>query len=227
MPRSPCRQPGTTTSSSEPEAATAPAEAVTFNLNGAIGGTAGTNVVFSAIRQLRATTRIPSSSWAPPPPTTATPRSRLATADNRINVKAGVANALPATTVLTFDSVAGGGTGRTTQYDLNGNNQTLAGLDNGGTVPTLRNQRVTNTGTARHPDHQQHRRLHLRRRESGSHNHAQITGAIALTKNGTGNFTLAAGAGNTFTGATKILGGILVWVKPPRSRTAPWTRPTA
>ena len=69
---------------------------------------------------------------------------------DRINVKAGVADALPTTTVLTFGNIAGSGTGRITQYDLNGNNQTLAGLDNGGNVPLLRRQWSPTAGPSPH-----------------------------------------------------------------------------
>ena len=71
--------------------------------------------------------------------------------NDRINVKAGVADALPTTTVLTFGNTVGSGTGRTNQYDLNGNDQTLAGLSNGGVVPNLRNQRVTNSTSGPSP----------------------------------------------------------------------------
>ena len=148
---------------------------------------------------------------------------------NRINVIAAVENALPTTTVLSFDAVAGSGSGRTTQFDLNGNNQTLAGLSNAGVVGADRNLRVTsataatlainntsnftfggatkddNTGTG----------------QDGTVTSAQITGAISLVKSGTGTFTLggtlngtvngaATAQGNSFTGTTKILGGILV-----------------
>ena len=155
MPRSPCRAPVASTSIIGAGSSVAPAEAVTFNLNGAIGGTAGTNVVFSSpatninnadsIIVLGAASTYDGN-------TTIT----VGNTNDRINVKAGVANALPTTTVLTLGNIDGAGSFRTTQYDLNGNNQTLAGLDNGGNVPLLRRQTVTNSsGTARDADDQQ------------------------------------------------------------------------
>jgi autotransporter-associated beta strand protein len=186
---------------------TDPAESVRFNINGVISGNAGANVVFgntTASRNNADSIIVLGAASTYNGNTTI----QAGNVQNRINVIAGVANALPSTTVLGFDAVAGSGSGRTTQYNLNGNNQTLAGLENGGTVASLRNIRVHNSGAL----------ATLTINGSGNSifggangsQNAQITGAINLTKNGTGTFTLAAGAGNGFTGATNILGGILV-----------------
>lgn len=184
----------------------APAESVRFNLNGAIGGNAGANVVFGNTTASRnnADSIIVLGVASTYNGNTTIQAGNTA---NRINVISGATNALPVTTVLSFDTVAGSGTGRLTQFDLNGNNQTLAGLDNGGTVASLRNIRVTNSGTLA--------TLTIHNTSdytfggaNGSQN-AQINGAIALSKNGVGKFTLAAGAGHAYTGNTTILGGIL------------------
>jgi hypothetical protein len=197
----------------------APAEAVTFNLNGAIGGTAGTNVVFStpstntnaadSIIVLGAASTYDGN-------TTIT----AGNANDRLNVKAGVANALPSTTVLTFGNIAGGGSGRLTQYDLNGNNQTLAGLDNGGNVPLLRNHRVTNTGalatlTINNAVDYTFGGANLNAVNSAT-TRAQITGNLALVKSGAGTLTLdgtlansATAVGNTYSGNTTVNEGIL------------------
>jgi autotransporter-associated beta strand protein len=136
----------------------------------------------------------------------------------------GAANVLPTSTVLNFGSTAGNGSGRATTFDLNGQNQTLAGLSNAGAVPNDRNQRVTSAtaatltinnassftfgGSTIDPD---------TGANSGTTTRAQITGAISLVKTGAGTFTLggtltngAAAGGNTYTGSTKMLGGILV-----------------
>lgn len=197
---------------------TSPAESVRFNLNGAIAGTAGANVVFGnttaqrnnadSIIVLGATSTYNGNTTI-----------QAGATGNRIHVKAGVADALPTGTVLSFDSVAGSGTGRTTQYDLDGNNQTLRGLTNTGTVANLRNLRVTNSGalanlTINNSDDFTYGGSTTSGTTTTS---AQIAGAISLVKDGAGTFTLggtltngATALGNAFTGATKILGGILV-----------------
>jgi autotransporter-associated beta strand protein len=129
----------------------------------------------------------------------------------------GVINALPASTVLEFDGTSGGGTGRTYQYDLAGNDQTLAGLAN--TVAPLRRVIVTSTNAATLTINNtvdfSFGGSHLNIPNSAT-TRAQITGAIALTKSGAATFTLggplvdgATEGGNTFNGSTKVLGGIL------------------
>jgi autotransporter-associated beta strand protein len=198
----------------------APAEAVTFNLNGAIGGTVGTNVVFStpsanlgnadSIIVLGAASTYDGN-------TTITAGNN----NDRINVKAGVPNALPTTTVLTLGNKEGAGTFRTMQYDLNGNNQTLAGLDNGGNVPLLRRQTVTNSSltpatlTINNAADFIFGGANLNAVNSST-TRAQITGNLALVKSGAGTLTLggtlandATAAGNTYSGNTTVNEGIL------------------
>jgi autotransporter-associated beta strand protein len=189
----------------------------TFNLNGAIGGTTN-NLVFTTTTGSfgNGTSRFVLGAAA-----TYTGDTLITTgngANNPVFVRNGVANALPTTTVLTFGQVNGGGTGRTFQYELNGNDQTLAGLSNGGVVPSLRRMLVNSptaaTLTINNTGDYTFGGAAL---TTGSTTRAQITGTIALVKSGTGTFTLggtlAGGAtvdGNTFTGATTITGGILV-----------------
>ena len=133
----------------------------------------------------------------------------------------GAANVLPTTTVLSFGSGAGNGSGRATTFELNGQNQTLAGLSNAGSVPVDRNQRVNSataaTLTINNATDFTFGGSTLEIGGNTTTTRAQITGAIALTKSGTGTFTLggtllngATAGGNTFTGDTNILGGILV-----------------
>ena len=190
---------------------TSPAESVRFNINGVISGTAGANVVLgntTATRNNADSIIVLGAASTYNGNTTI----QAGSDNNRINVIAGVDNALPATTVLGFDTVVGSGSGRTTQYDLNGKNQTLAGLDNGGTVASLRNIRVTNSnvGVLSTLTINNSANYVFGGFASGTTNtSAQISGAIALTKSGSGTFTLASGSGNAFTGPTKILGGIL------------------
>ena len=187
----------------------------TFNLNGAIGGTTG-KVVYT-------TTTVGFNNgislFVLGAAGTYTGNT-LITTGNAVNspvfLKAGVVNALPVTTVLEFDGVAGGGSVRIFQYDLAGNDQTLAGLTN--TVASLRSQRIRNTGslatlTINNTVDMSFGGADL---TGANTNRAQILDAIALTKSGPGTFTLggtlqggATEQGNTFTGATKVLAGIL------------------
>lgn len=139
---------------------------------------------------------------------------------NTLTIKntSGAANALPATTVLSFGTAAGNGSGRASTLDLNGQNQTLAGLSNGGSVPLSRNQRVTSASAATLTiNSSANHTFGGSTNDAGVTTRAQIMGAISLVKNGTGTFTLggtltggAAAGGNTYTGSTQILGGILV-----------------
>ena len=197
----------------------------TTSLNGAIGGTI-TNVVFNttsgsfgnaqSIFQLGA-----ANSYSGNTLITTSNGS-----NNPVTVRNGIANALPATTVLSFGNVSGTGSGRSLTYDLNGNNQTLAGLNFGVALANDRNIRVSSTSAAT---------LTINNTTNftfggatidsdvaptanpGTTTSAQITGAISLVKNGAATFTLggiltngAAAQGNTYTGDTTVLGGILV-----------------
>lgn len=122
-------------------------------------------------------------------------------------VSNGITNALPSTTVLTLDGGNGAGTGRTLMYDLNGFDQTLAGLTNVKGLP-LRRQVVNNTGAP----------ATLTLNSSGDYSFggrvtttsttsANIQGAISLVKSGGGTFTLI--ESHTFTGSTAVNGGTL------------------
>ena len=131
------------------------------------------------------------------------------------------ANVLPTSTVLTFGTGAGPVTAsRTTTFDLNGQNQTLAGLGSlaAVAVPNGRNHRVSSTGAATLTINSTANQTFGGTTVAGSlTTSAQIAGAISLVKNGAGTFTLgglltggATASGNTFTGSTTVLGGILV-----------------
>ena len=119
--------------------------------------------------------------------------------NNTTTIKAGVANALPSTTVLTLNGGTGAGSGRTVAYDVNGKNQTLAGLVNT-TGLSLRNQRILNApGTAATLTVNDN----SNRTFSGNINGTNLS----LTKGGTGTWTLS--GANAYTGATQVDGGIL------------------
>ena len=131
------------------------------------------------------------------------------------------ANVLPTSTVLTFGTGAGPTTAsRTTTFDLNGQNQTLAGLGSlaAVAVPNGRNHRVSSTAAATLTINSTADQTFGGTTVAGSlTTNAQIAGAISLVKNGAGTFTLgglltggATASGNTFTGSTSVLGGILV-----------------
>ncbi len=135
----------------------------------------------------------------------------------------GAANALPSGTVLTFGGQAGNGSGRTMTYDLNGQNQTLAGLTQPTNIPNDRNYRVNSTNAAtltisNTADYSfGGTNIDVGTSTPGTVTSAQISGAISLVKNGAGTFTLggnltngAIATGNSFTGSTTVLGGILV-----------------
>ena len=134
---------------------------------------------------------------------------------------AGAADVLPTSTVLTFGTGIGPASAtRTTTFDLNGRNQTLAGLGSlaAVAVPNGRNHRVSSTAAATLTINSATDQTFGGTTVSGSlTTSAQITGAISLVKNGAGTFTLgglltggATASGNSFTGSTKVLGGILV-----------------
>ena len=130
-----------------------------------------------------------------------------------IFVRLGAENALPTTTVLTLDGGDGAGSGgRTCELNLNGNNQTLAGLTNVMLV-TARNQTVTNTGapatlTVNNSDDYTFGRASIHVFNSANYTtRARIQGAISLVKSGVGRFTLV--ESHTYTGTTAITGGTL------------------
>jgi autotransporter-associated beta strand protein len=197
----------------------------TFNINGAIGG-ATNNLVFTTSTN---SFNNGSSVFVIGAAGTYTGNTLITSGNggnNPVTVRNGVTNALPTTTVLTMTGGAGLGSGRNLVFDLNGFDQTLAGLTHTLTIPDDRQYRVTSTAAAT---------LTINNTadfsfggatidsdvpptaQPGTTTSAQITGAISLVKNGTGTFTLggtltngATAQGNSFTGDTRILGGILV-----------------
>jgi autotransporter-associated beta strand protein len=125
-------------------------------------------------------------------------------------VKSGINNALPATTVLTIDGDVGRGSGRTAQFDLNGFNQTLAGLTNVTTGTGLRIQRVTNTGPFATLTINNSADFSFGSTSdvvTSTQPSAKITGNINLTKSGTGTFTLV--GIHQYAGNTTVNEGIL------------------
>ncbi|QOV90651.1 autotransporter-associated beta strand repeat-containing protein [Humisphaera borealis] len=122
----------------------------------------------------------------------------------------GVANALPTTTVLTMDGGAGSGTGRTITLNMNGKDQTLAGLigtSTGTPGGVSRTNRVLNgSGTLS--------TLTINGSSASTYTGLIGTGGtnIKLVKDGTGTFTLSgvtAFTSNTYTGGTILNQGTL------------------
>lgn len=178
-------------------------------LNGAIGGDG--NVVFTTPNNNSGgnlqTVNLGAAATYAGNTTITTGNSNNATS---VRNASGAANVLPITTVLTLAGGTGAGTGRAVTFDLNGQNQELAGLTNTNPVPGLRNHRITSAAAATLTLNNSDDFSYGGSTVSGSTTTtAQITGAISLTKSGVGKFTLAAGSGNAFTGTTTVLGGIL------------------
>lgn len=122
--------------------------------------------------------------------------------NNNLTVQALVDNALPKTTLLTLNGYDGAGSGRTVAYDLNGNDQTLIGLQNS-SVTSLRNQYILNSaGTA----------AMLTITNTANYIFSgNINGtALGLTKTGAGTLTL--GDINGYTGNTILNAGKLIGV---------------
>ena len=119
----------------------------------------------------------------------------------------GAANVLPATTVLTMSGGSGTGSGRTVTFDLNGQDQELAGLTN--ITAADRNQRITSSTAATLTINNSADYTFGNNTIGANSGSGQLTGAIALTKKGAGTFTLASGIGHTHTGKTVVEAGIL------------------
>lgn len=208
----------------------------TFNLNGAIGGTTGNLVFTTGTGSFNNGTTLFVLGAAG----TYTGNTLITTgngANNPVTLRAGagITDALPTTTVLSFAQIAGGGSGRSFTFDLNGNNQTLAGLNYAIAISNDRNIRVTSTNAATLTINNTTdvsfggANIDIGTSTPGTLTSAQITGAISLTKNGPGTFTLggvlsngATAQGNAFTGATKVLGGILVLGETSSIRNSPF-----
>lgn len=185
------------------------AAAGSIALNGAIGGDG--NVVFTTPNNNSGgnvqTVNLGAAATYAGNTTITTGNTNNATS---IRNASGASNVLPTTTVLTMAGGAGTGTGRAVTFDLNGQNQELAGLTNTNPVPGLRNHRITSAAAATLTINNAADFSFGGSTVSGTTTTtAQITGAVSLTKNGIGKFTLAAGSGNAFTGTTTVLGGIL------------------
>jgi autotransporter-associated beta strand protein len=118
-----------------------------------------------------------------------------------VELRLDVDDALPTTTVLNLQGAAGpsGGSNRNTSLNLNGSDQTLAGLSNSG-GGTLRTFRVFSSSAAT-----------LTINDSGTRTFSGLIGNggtnIAIDKQGAGTWTLS--GNNTYTGQTTINGGAL------------------
>ena len=174
------------------------AEARTLNLGGVISGTGP--VTFSYTGGSNGIGRIILNAA-----NTYTGNTTISTTLTNANteLRLGVDNALPTTTILTIGGAAGTGTtpGRETDFNLNGKNQTLAGLTNTG-GGSLRTQNVKNsTGT----------QSILTINDSGSRTFSGLIGNtgtnIAVVKQGAGVWTLS--GANTYTGQTDVEGGTI------------------
>jgi autotransporter-associated beta strand protein len=182
-----------------------------FALNGAIGGSG--NVIFTTVGT--SNNNLQTINLGAAGTYTGTTTITSGSTANSMFVKAGVDDALPATTVLTINGGNGSGSGRASAYDLNGFNQTLAGLTNT-TGLSSRAQRVINTNAdtlstltvSNATDFTYSGTI------GGNTNLGVAANNLALTKDGAGTLTLGVIGGATanshaYTGATTILGGTL------------------
>ncbi|RBP43765.1 putative secreted protein with PEP-CTERM sorting signal [Roseimicrobium gellanilyticum] len=139
----------------------------------------------------------------------------------RGTVKLGVDNALPTGTVLTVYTAAT--VSEITAFDLNGHDQSIAGLSS--VVPNGNNDVVivTNSDTANEST------LTIDQATDQTY-HGKITGNLALTKKGAGiltltntyNATAPAASSSTYTGKTTISGGTLALKGTGNLQGTPW-----
>ena len=109
-----------------------------------------------------------------------------------------VANALNASSILQIGD-SGGGSGANGTLDLFGNSQTVAGLRTGsGSIGVAGTRSIGSVAAATLTVNQ----------STNSTYDGTLTGALALTKNGTGTLTLSGNSTNT--GATTVAGGTLL-----------------
>jgi fibronectin-binding autotransporter adhesin len=111
----------------------------------------------------------------------------------------GASNALPTGTVLDVDSTTAQEHSR---FDLNGFNQTVGRLQRSGAGGGAGGSEVTNSSATAAT-------LTVNQSANSSYN-GNITGALNLTKSGTGTLTLNNTQANTFVGTTEILDGTVV-----------------
>ncbi len=136
---------------------------------------------------------------------------------HQVVVRLGIDNALPTTTVLTFDGGTGNGSGRVAEFVMHGYDQTLAGLNN--VTRSLRAQRVVNNDTSDTStltingsvDSTYGGTIGVNS-PANSMSVSNFPGGtngnnIILVKNGSGTFALT--GSNSFSGKTTVLGGIL------------------
>ena len=170
--------------------------ALALDLNGAIGGTGNLTFTTSSINLLNVNQVITLGAASSYTGTTLITTNNI---NSRLTVKLNTTNALPSTTVLTLDGGNGTGTGlgRSLFLEMNGKNQTIAGLTN--VTRTLRYQRITNsTGTPT---------LTIDNTADYSFSGSIFGTGISLLKAGSGTQTLA--GANAYTGSTLINGGEL------------------
>jgi autotransporter-associated beta strand protein len=177
-----------------------------INLNGAIGG-AG-NVIFSSPNVGASTGQTQfinlgaTGTWAG---TTTLTTGNSQVAPRLVN-NSGAANVLPVTTVLSMTGGSGTGTGRGLTFDLNGQNQELAGLQN--TLAVDRDQRVTSVAPATLTINNSDDYAFGGTIGSGDNDGSgRILGALSLTKTGPAKFTLT--GSHDYTGNTTVNQGIL------------------
>jgi fibronectin-binding autotransporter adhesin len=180
------------------------------SLNGAIGGTG--NLTFATEdNTLNGDNRVSINA-----PATFTGNITITTTSltalNNMTVRLGTDNALPPAAVVTIDGQNGNGTSWS-DLNLNGFNQTLAGLTN--VTRTSRLQRVYNDGAAA---------ATLTIDNSAPYAFGGTLGRatgnnFGLTKSGTGTFTIS--GANSFTGETRVTAGILSLGNPLALRNSP------